>query len=250
MTRRCSERRFFLQPRRVTNEIFLYVLAVAARRYGILVHAFCVLSNHCHLVVTDRGRPPSRLHAVPRLPRRPRCERIARAVRGVLGDRRELQRRRAARARPTSSRRPHTCSRTPSPPASSAAGPSGRPLDRARRRSAARSSTARRPKVFFDPKGYMPETAELELTVAARLRLRRRVPRARSRTRCASSRRHHQRAELRRGADSSASPRVLAQNPFSRPPPGEPRFGLKPRIAARDKWRRIEALQRRRSWMR
>jgi hypothetical protein len=36
--------------------------------------------------------------------------------------------------------------------------------------------------------------------------------------------------------------RVLAQNPFSRPPPGEPRFGLKPRVASRDKWKRIERL--------
>jgi hypothetical protein len=29
----------------VTNEIFLYVLALAARRSGVLVDAFCVLSN-------------------------------------------------------------------------------------------------------------------------------------------------------------------------------------------------------------
>jgi hypothetical protein len=36
---------------------------------------------------------------------------------------------------------------------------------------------------------------------------------------------------------------VLAQSPFSRPPRGEPKFGLKPRIASRDKWRRIEVLQ-------
>ena len=54
ITRRCSERRFFLRPSQATNEIFLYVLAVAARRYNVEVHAFCVLSNHYHLVVTDR----------------------------------------------------------------------------------------------------------------------------------------------------------------------------------------------------
>jgi putative transposase len=34
------------------------VLAVAARRFGIVVHVFCVLSNHVHLVVTD---PDARL---------------------------------------------------------------------------------------------------------------------------------------------------------------------------------------------
>ncbi len=37
---------------------------------------------------------------------------------------------------------------------------------------------------------------------------------------------------------------MLAQNPFARPAPCEPRFGLKPRIAARDKWKRIEGLFR------
>jgi putative transposase len=38
--------------------------------------------------------------------------------------------------------------------------------------------------------------------------------------------------------------RVLAQRPFARPAPGEPRRQLNPRIAARDKCERIEALSR------
>ncbi len=38
--------------------------------------------------------------------------------------------------------------------------------------------------------------------------------------------------------------RVLAQKPFARPAPGEPRRALNPRVAARDKWKRIEALGR------
>jgi len=60
ITRRCSERRFFLRPSAETNEIFLYVLAVAAQRHRILVHVVCVLSNHYHLLVTD---PDARLPA-------------------------------------------------------------------------------------------------------------------------------------------------------------------------------------------
>jgi hypothetical protein len=32
VTRRCSERRFFLRPSAVTNAIFLYALAVVAQR--------------------------------------------------------------------------------------------------------------------------------------------------------------------------------------------------------------------------
>jgi hypothetical protein len=37
---------------------------------------------------------------------------------------------------------------------------------------------------------------------------------------------------------------VQAQRPTGRPAPGEPRRKLKPRVACRDKWKRIEALAR------
>jgi REP element-mobilizing transposase RayT len=60
VTRRCSERRFFLRPSGAVNEVFLFLLAVAAGRFGIRVHAFCVLSNHFHLLLTD---PKARLPA-------------------------------------------------------------------------------------------------------------------------------------------------------------------------------------------
>jgi REP element-mobilizing transposase RayT len=53
VTRRCSERRFFLTPSKSTNQLLLFALAVYADRYGILIHAFCFLSNHVHLVLTD-----------------------------------------------------------------------------------------------------------------------------------------------------------------------------------------------------
>ena len=53
LTRRCTQRQFLIRPSRVVNEIFLYCLARAAKRTGVEVHAFCVLSNHYHLVVTD-----------------------------------------------------------------------------------------------------------------------------------------------------------------------------------------------------
>ncbi len=55
VTRRCTQRQLLLTPSRTVNDVFLYVLALAATRYGIRVHAFCVLSNHYHLVVTDPG---------------------------------------------------------------------------------------------------------------------------------------------------------------------------------------------------
>jgi REP element-mobilizing transposase RayT len=60
LTRRCSERRFFLRPSNAVNEILRYVLAVAVQRHGVLLHAYCVLSNHLHVVVTDvKGNLPA-----------------------------------------------------------------------------------------------------------------------------------------------------------------------------------------------
>ena len=53
ITRRCSERRFFLKPSPTTNACFLYVLAWAANRHNIGVVAACAMSNHYHLVIVD-----------------------------------------------------------------------------------------------------------------------------------------------------------------------------------------------------
>src|SRR5688500_2790100 len=54
VTRRCTQRQFLLTP---TNgrfvEAFLYCLAYAASRSGVIVHAAVVMGNHYHLVVTD-----------------------------------------------------------------------------------------------------------------------------------------------------------------------------------------------------
>ena len=60
VTRRCSERRFFLKPSRRTNQAFWYVLARAARKHNVGVVAACAMSNHYHLVVVDNhGRVPA-----------------------------------------------------------------------------------------------------------------------------------------------------------------------------------------------
>lgn len=53
ITRRCYQRTFRLRPCERTNRIFLYCLAMAAQKTGVVVHAVCVMSNHHHIVVTD-----------------------------------------------------------------------------------------------------------------------------------------------------------------------------------------------------
>ncbi len=52
-TRKCSERRFFLRPGSITDQLFMYCLARAARISGVQLHEFQVLSNHYHVVFTD-----------------------------------------------------------------------------------------------------------------------------------------------------------------------------------------------------
>ena len=53
ITRRILRRHRLLRPDSSVRQLFVFVLAVAALRYGILVHAFCVMSTHYHLVATD-----------------------------------------------------------------------------------------------------------------------------------------------------------------------------------------------------
>ncbi|HEY2513246.1 MAG TPA: transposase [Polyangiaceae bacterium] len=68
VTRRCYQRTFRLRPSAQTNLIFMYCLALAVQKTGVVVHAACVMSNHHHLVVTDeRGLLPDFLRELHRL---------------------------------------------------------------------------------------------------------------------------------------------------------------------------------------
>ncbi len=53
VSRLCTQREFLLTPSTLSSLVFKFVLAVAAARYGILIHAACVMSDHYHLVLTD-----------------------------------------------------------------------------------------------------------------------------------------------------------------------------------------------------
>ena len=53
ITRRCSERRFFLRPDDETNNAFLYCLALAAQRANVEVTFSEAMSNHHHTGIHD-----------------------------------------------------------------------------------------------------------------------------------------------------------------------------------------------------
>lgn len=59
VTRRVAQRQFLLRPSKKTDEAFVYCLTVAAKRYGMKVCWLMVMSNHYHAGIHDEhGRFP------------------------------------------------------------------------------------------------------------------------------------------------------------------------------------------------
>ena len=241
ITRRCAHREFLLRPSAVTNGIFLYVLAVAARRFGVRIHAYCVLSNHFHLVATD---PEARLPAFEQY----LDSLVARAVNASLG--------RWESFWAPSSYSAVVLATADDIVAKSAyvlANPVAAGLVRRGRdwpglwsapeQLGGASILAARPTTFFRPSGYMPEAAELELTAppgfASPDEFRVRLVQA-----LAELEDNARRGIVSSGRGFLGRARALTQNPRGRPSSGEARRQLNPRVAARDRWKRIEALSR------
>ena len=240
VTRRCTQREFLLKPSRVTSRVFLYVLALAAQRFDIRVHGFCVLSNHFHIVLTD---PLALLPAFHQL----LDALVARAVNASLGrweafwapnsysavkllSRSDVVEKTAyVLANPVAAGLVATGSAWP--------GPWSAP-----ERIGGDAYVVKRPKHFFDPTGGLPDEVTLHLTLPPGFdsaeQFRDELERALE-AREADARTHWH----ARGGFLGVA-RVLAQKPLSRPAPGEPRRALNPRLAGRDKWKRIEALGR------
>lgn len=247
VTRRCARREFLLRPSPVTNAVFVYVLAVAARRFGIQVHAFCVLSNHFHIVITD---PEARLPAFEQY----LDSLVARALNASLG-------RWESFWAPAS----YSAVALASPAdivdkaAYVLANPVAAGLVRSGREWPGLWShpdqvggapiVAPRPTTFFRETGHMPGAAELALCAppafASSAEFRRLLAAALAALEEKARREH---ASARRPFVGVA--KVLAQKPWARSRSGEPRRQLSPRVAARDKWKRIEALTRLREFLR
>lgn len=55
LTKKTHDDVCWLVPCPLVNAVLLYLLALKAKKYGVLVHAFVFMSNHFHLVITDPG---------------------------------------------------------------------------------------------------------------------------------------------------------------------------------------------------
>jgi len=241
ITRRCLDRHFFLRPSPLVNQVIAYVLALSAQRYGVEIHAFCVLSNHLHLVLTD---PKARLPAFQQY----LASFVARALNAHLG-RSEFfwasgTYSAVALGAPADvlSKAAYTLAN----PVAAGLVPAGNlwPGLWSAPETIGTTIRVKRPGHFFDEEGDLPEHVDLELKVPAGFG-------------STQDFRDQLQAELSRqeqaARDETSSflgvARVRAQSPFARPRPGEPRRQLSPRVAARDKWRRIELLQQLKSFL-
>jgi putative transposase len=246
MTRRCAQRQFLLRPSKLTNAIVGYVLAVAARRYGVLIHAFCAMSNHVHVVVTD---PEANLPEFGRY----LDGLVGRAMNFILG-------------RGESFWGPGSFSAvrlvSPNDVADKAAyvlaNPVAAGLVRRGRKwpglwsgpewIGAGELEFQRPAQFFRKLGVMPERATLALVAPPGFESAKVFRDALSaavveRERAAIAERSS------RGEGFLGVARVLAQPPGAHPRSVERLGGLNPRVACRDKWRRIEVLARLREFV-
>lgn len=247
VTRRCSERRLFLRPSEQVNAIFRYVLAIAAERYGVEVHAYCVLSNHFHLVVTDpQARLPDFHRYLDGL--------VARATNAALGrwesfwDPKSYS---AVRLEDAATIFEKLVYVLVNPVAAGLVrrGSEWPGLWSGPELIGGEAAEVARPEKFFRKKGVLPAVARLRLQrppgfesdEAFVERLKRRVREEED----AAAARHR-----KEGRSFLTAARALAQRPTSRPAQGEPRRRLNPRIACRDPEARIGALERLRAFVR
>jgi len=232
VTRRCLRRKFLLRPGKVPNQVLGYLLARAAAQSGVQLHAYCFLSNHFHLVVTDPAANLPIFHQY--------LDSIsARAINALYGlwdtfwDSDSYNATALASPEDILDR----CAYVLANPVAAGL------VDRARKWPGLWSSPANvgrtldleRPAHFFDPDGYLPEKVGLTLSVppgfesAADFRARLEVALAE----------REAKAALEHPSFLGVA-RVLKQRVLDRPGSRERRRTLRPRFAARDPGRRRE----------
>ena len=243
VTRRCSERRFFLKPTVIVNQIFTYCLAYAAEQTGVLLHAWTCMSNHWHAVVTDPdSRLPEFMAHVNRL--------IGKCVNVELGRFESLwspEHYSAVRLETEQDVIDKMLYVLDNPvQAALVASWSQWPGAISGPRACAKAAVmVERPGLYFRDDGLMPAAVKLQATVppccthltpqqfATRLSRELKAHEALVRERLAAE-----------GKELLGRAAVEAQDPFSCPESFDPRFKINPRVACKDKWRRQEMLGR------
>jgi len=247
ITRRCTQRQFLMRPDRATNNAFIYCLAVAAERFGIRVLFTMAMSNHHHTGIEDPdGNYPAFLELFHKL--FAKCQNALRGrwenfwaseqtsvVRLVDADD-VIDKMVYALSNPVKDGLVSKVHHWPGASSLSA-------LEHGK------NLVASRPRHFFRDEGDMPKRVSLAIArpkafegVTDEAFASRILERLRAIEVDAAARRQ------RTGQHVLGRHAVLTQKCSDRPSTYEPRRKLDPRVAARNRWRRIEALMRNREF--
>ena len=243
VTRRCTQRQFLLKPSALTNQLFAYCLAAAMVHAQIELFAYCVISNHYHLVVRDPfARLPKFLAYLNKY--------VAKCINTSLGRYENVW----------SSEPPSTVALstdedvldkmvyTLANPVT--AGLVSRGKDWPGLRSTEKQwlqepCVIELPPIFFRTDGNMPEQLELKLSRPPIFEEMSDAELSEELARQVYAREEEERRRRKRkGLKFLGRQKVLSQSPFGQPRRQTPRGTLNPRVAGRDKWRRVEALRR------
>ena len=247
LTRRCARRQLLLRPSAIVNQIILFCIAFAAKRTGMVIHAVVALSNHIHIVLTDpEGRIPEFTQWLFEYTAKCRNASLGRWENLWSSDPPSqlplespediLDKLLYVFTNPTAAALVHKAELWPgviTKPQDFKDGP----------------IEVQRPEVFFRASGPMPASVNLDIQrpsgfddmttdefidmVSDELELRE-----------ADIRLQHRLA----GKTILGRKAVLAQDPFDYPVGMEPRRNLDPKVAAKDKWHRVELLRRNADW--
>ena len=250
VTRRCSERRFFMPPDGDTTNAFLYCLGYAASRARVGVMFFIACSNHYHAGIIDHeGRLPEFLECFHKLFAKHQNARFGRwenfwaaeqtSVVELVGPEDILAKAAYTVSNPVKDYLVASASDWTGA-SSLAAHRDGHPF------------VAFRPRHFFRPDGPMPEEISFSLTVPPGFEGSSHAGSEFGQLLLAEVAKVEHSAALHRretGATVLGMKTVLAQPIEGRPKSHEPRRQLSPRVACRNTWRRIEALMRNREFL-
>lgn len=245
-TRRCAGRKFFLTPSAATNNAVIYCLGVAAQLAGVDILIFTAMSNHVHVLVYDRhGNLVQFYEHFHRL--------LAKCMNAHLGrwenffsseqtnvvrceTREDFVRTMVYIAtNPVTANLVEKVSDWPGASGLDAL-MSGEPL------------RATRPTFYFDPEGEMPEEVELFLRVPPELGDEAEIL-AEVRAGIAEVEANEKRKREETGRKVIGRYKILRQHWDSSPTSHEPRRKMRPSIKAICIWKRLEAIQRRRDFL-
>jgi putative transposase len=248
LSRRCSERRFFLRPSPETNNNYLYCLGYAAWKAKVALTSTCMMSNHHHTGINDHhGNFPEFLERFHGL--LARCHNAylhhseafwsneATSVVRLVKPEDALDKLVYAFANPTAADLVETIHDWPGAHSLEATLSGG-------------TITATRPKHFFRDDGDMPETITLTFERPIGFeKLSQDEWESLVTNRLSEVESSHRQRRLAEGKHVLGRERVLAQDPFDSPSSSSPRFKLNPKIAAKSKPAMLEAIQEEESFI-